>query len=117
MQCNSTCFLTMGTLILQHLQHALRRAIWIIWEIIVEQGNRSRCEPYFRMGIGYRNIFVHFEYCASPLCPFDLLPSPKIEGNYAVPITSQLIPLTLRHAGRIPCEGLGGVTSRELMIF
>ena len=33
------------------------------------------------MGTGYRNIFVCFESCASPLCPFDLLPSPKMRGN------------------------------------
>ena len=32
-------------------------------------------------GCGYRNVFIRFEYCASSLCPFDLLPSPKIEGN------------------------------------
>ena len=29
----------------------------------------------------YRNIFVRFEYCASPLRAFDLLPSPKIEKD------------------------------------
>ena len=26
-------------------------------------------------------MFVHFGYCASPLCPFDLLSSPKMEEN------------------------------------
>ena len=33
------------------------------------------------MESGCRNIFVHFECCASPLCPFDLLPLPIIEEN------------------------------------
>ena len=33
------------------------------------------------MGSDYRSIVVHFEYCASPLCPIDLLPWPKIEEN------------------------------------
>ena len=64
------------------------------------------------MGSGYRNIFVSFEYCASPLCPFDLLPSPKIEEHpklrniNAVPIALNPIPLTprrLRCAGSAPC--------------
>ena len=27
------------------------------------------------MGSGYRNMFVCVEYCATPLCPFDPLPS------------------------------------------
>ena len=58
------------------------------------------------MGSGYRNIFVRFEYCASPLCPFELLPSPKIEENqcganyptahYPYP------PARLQRAGSIP---------------
>ena len=30
---------------------------------------------------GDGNVCVRLEYCASPLCPFDPLPSPKIEGN------------------------------------
>ena len=29
------------------------------------------------MGSGYRRIFVRLEYCASPLCPFEPLPSPR----------------------------------------
>ena len=62
----------MGKLI---LRHALRRAIWVI---LMEHG---KLLPHFWMGSGYRNIFVRFEYCASPLCPFDLLPSPEIEGK------------------------------------
>ena len=33
------------------------------------------------MGSGNRNIFGRFEYCASPLCPSDPLPSPKTEDN------------------------------------
>ena len=28
-----------------------------------------------------RNVFVRFECCASPLCPFDRLPSPEVEKN------------------------------------
>ena len=31
------------------------------------------------MGRGHRNTFVRFECCAAPVCPCDLLPSPKIE--------------------------------------
>ena len=31
--------------------------------------------------ISHRSIFVRFEDCASRLCPFALLPSPKMEGN------------------------------------
>ena len=30
---------------------------------------------------GHRNIFVCFEYCASPLSPFDPLPAPEIEDH------------------------------------
>ena len=50
------------------------------------------------MGSGHRNIFVCFEYCASPLCLFDLLPSPKIEENYCG--APQPIAFPLRHLRR-----------------
>ena len=33
------------------------------------------------MGSGHRNIFVRFEYCASPLCLFALFSSPKMEAH------------------------------------
>ena len=43
---------------------------------IVPFVNRS-----FERGVVITTVLSVFEYCASPLCPFDLLPSPKIEGN------------------------------------
>ena len=57
----------------------LRRATWVI---IVEQGKlHPLCTVLLNGGGGYRNILVRFEYCVSPLFPFDLLPSPKIERS------------------------------------
>ena len=35
----------------------------------------------FDWAVVIATFFVRFEYRTSPLCPFDLLPSPKIEGN------------------------------------
>ena len=69
------------------------------------------------MGSDYRNIFVCFECFASPLCPFDVLPSPQIEGNNAVLITPQLITLILWHAGSIPHEVLMHVQQGCDIIF
>ena len=35
----------------------------------------------FEWGVAMATFLVRFEDCASPMCPFDLLPSPKIEEN------------------------------------
>ena len=61
-----------GTRILRHARHLHTQ---------IDTGNCSFSELYFRMGSGCCSLFVCFEPCASPLCPFDLLPSPKIEEN------------------------------------
>ena len=52
------------------------------------------------MGSGDRNIFVRFEYRASPLCPFDPLPSPNLKKINAVLIAPRLMALTLRRLRR-----------------
>ena len=78
------------------------------------------------MGSGYRNIFVRFEYCASPLCPFDLLPAPKMvenERSANYPTANHRYPavpaVCLQHAGSISpwlrgrcCHGVGAVRAR-----
>ena len=61
-----------GALILRRVRRALRRSTY---------HGTGDCELFFWMGSGYCNIFVRFEYCASPLWPFDLFPSPNIEEN------------------------------------
>ena len=50
-------------------------------ELSWNRGNGSFCEPHFRMGSGRRDICVRFGCCAPPLCPFDRLPSPKLEES------------------------------------
>ena len=54
----------------------VRRASWV-----TIKGHQGEIVPVVNRFFGYRNMFVHFEYCASPLRPFDLLPSPKDCGT------------------------------------
>ena len=77
----------MGTLILRRLRR-LQRAIRVS---IIGQG---KLFPLWWLSQRF------CPYCASPLCPFDLLTSPQIEENYAVLITPQPITLTLRRLQR-----------------
>ena len=37
--------------------------------------------PFVTLFLEWGALIVRFEYCASALCPFDLLPSPKFEEN------------------------------------
>ena len=63
----------------------------------------------FEWGVVISNIFVRFEDCALPLCPFDLLPSPKTEeyscganyptANYPCPAAPAV---RLRRTGSLP---------------
>jgi len=57
----------------------------------------------FERGSGHRNFFVCLEYCAAPLCPFDLLPSPKLEGNYRGANYPRTNSPSLRHLCQLCC--------------
>ena len=49
----------------------------------VMKNETRRCQwTVDRTGSDYRNVFVRFEYRASPLCPVDPLPSPQIESPH-----------------------------------
>ena len=68
------------------------------------------------------NIFVHFQLCASPLCPFDRPPSPKIVGNQCGACSPTAnAPPTAAHAtvtqkGTIALKKGGGVPNWRICV-